>query len=190
MDCLNLFINASILSFLFRLDQRTADKLWASTCPHCGKGKLYWARWRRKLRLPLSVQFPVDFDLRFALCCSAEGCRKRVLPPSVRFPKGSPNLTCTILLAKLLCAGPSKKRIAEITEILAVDERTVRRWHRQWKRAETISPWWQELAGRYLLAGLGIEGLWKLILKRFPLSSRNSLRLILLCKGLWATDWR
>ena len=51
----------------------------AQGCPHCG-GPLDTANYLRKTR-----GMAEENELRFSLCCRREGCRKRRLPPSVRF---------------------------------------------------------------------------------------------------------
>ena len=51
--------------------------------PFCG-GPLHYANYPRK---PRGGPPDLDevFEIRYSLCCGREGCRRRLLPPSVRF---------------------------------------------------------------------------------------------------------
>ena len=67
-----------------------------------------------------------SFRRRFGLCCSRRGCRRSVLPPSVRFLGQSVYLEAAILLACLqaLIGGvPS-----DDTPVAGVSKKTVVRW--------------------------------------------------------------
>ena len=185
MQCLNSFLGASLLCFFFSLDLKEAENLWGTSCPHCQKGVLHWACWRRKIRCPGSIPVPPGFEIQFSLCCSAEGCRRRVTPRSIRFAGRSPNLAAVVILAKIFTCGPSSKRIAEVQELLEVDERTIRRWQARWRCAEISSPWWQEIAGYFLLADQGIAALWELYRQRFPSLAHALAKLTLSCRKLW-----
>jgi hypothetical protein len=65
------------------------------------------------------------FERRFALCCAEEGCRRRVLPPSVRFLGRK-------VYALLAIAAACMAEIA----------------HRQWQERRRIArwiAWWREV---------------------------------------------
>ncbi|HSW29516.1 MAG TPA: hypothetical protein VLH75_08560 [Longimicrobiales bacterium] len=49
----------------------------------CG-GRLHRARYRRKPRRGVPEELRGEYGWRESLCCEREGCRKRVMPASVR----------------------------------------------------------------------------------------------------------
>ena len=78
-----LIKNKNLFSHLYKIDKKTAEQYRQLPCPHCG-GPLYFSNYMRKPRgEPEDV--PDKYFIRFSLCCGAEGCRKRLMPPSCRF---------------------------------------------------------------------------------------------------------
>ena len=74
------FSNARVWAFLKTIDAAEAERCRAAGCPHCG-GALHSATYPRK---PHGLAPALRADARrHSLCCAA--CRRRVLPPSVRF---------------------------------------------------------------------------------------------------------
>src|ERR1041385_6911609 len=68
---------------LIETDRREVVAAQREGCPTCG-GRLDRADFPRKPRgLPACWEEPCS--RRFILCCSGEGCRRRLPPPSVRF---------------------------------------------------------------------------------------------------------
>lgn len=90
-------------------------------CPRCGE-RLDRADFSRKAR-GIPPAWEAGFSRRFSLCCSREGCRKRLTPPSVRF-LGRRVYAAVVVLAASLAALVAS----------AVPARTRRRW----------SAWWEE----------------------------------------------
>jgi len=70
------------------------------------------------------------FGLRYSLCCGREGCRKRALPPSLRFLGGRVYLEAVVLLASALAMA--LKTLPLASEATSVPARTLRRWHGWW----------------------------------------------------------
>ena len=69
-----------VWAFLKTIDAAEAERCWAAGCPRCG-GELHSASYPRK---PHGLAPALRADARrHSLCCAA--CRRRVLPPSVRF---------------------------------------------------------------------------------------------------------
>jgi hypothetical protein len=65
-------------------DPSVCDPVRAAGCPYCGAA-LHAGDYPRKPRgVPRSLLGPA-YERRLSLCCSREGCRRRVTPPSVRF---------------------------------------------------------------------------------------------------------
>lgn len=139
------------------IDVELSKSLKKKGCPHCGS-PLHFARYARKGRAgPAPV--PEGWENFHGLCCAREGCRKRVRPPSVRFAGRSPHAPILVLLAHLMRARGSLRRISEICSALRVSERTLRRWLRFWDRAHANSRWWRELASLHALSGQTISSI-------------------------------
>ncbi len=78
-----LLINKSLFFHLYEYDKQIAKQCRKNPCPYCGE-TLHFANYFRKPRgEPNGV--PENYFVRFSLCCGAEGCRRRVTPPSCRF---------------------------------------------------------------------------------------------------------
>lgn len=111
---------------LHDLDLELTMRVQALGCRHCG-GRLDRADFARKVRgLPISAE--PYFATRFALCCARDGCRRRTLPPSVRF------LGPKVYAAMAIVAAC----MAEVA-------------HRGWQEARRIArwlAWWREVFGR------------------------------------------
>ena len=89
-----------------------------------------------------------SFRRRFGLCCSRRGCRRSVLPPSVRFLGQGVYLEAAILLACLqaLIGGvPS-----DDTPVAGVSKKTVVRWLSWWTSTFPSSPTWLWIRGRLM----------------------------------------
>jgi hypothetical protein len=67
---------------LLEVDRAFAMKTKAAGCPACG-GKLDVRNYQRKPRGVSGISG--DEEMRFSFCCRQEGCRKSVMPQSVRF---------------------------------------------------------------------------------------------------------
>jgi hypothetical protein len=122
---------------LFVLDQELCRELQRRPCRHCG-GKLDVANFKRKLR-----DAPPGSVLRLGLCCRKDGCRGRVLPPSLRFLGRKVYSSITVVLYR------------EFQEVLGFEKeicrRTIGRWSAFWKASLTEgSPFmrWARAQGR------------------------------------------
>jgi hypothetical protein len=134
------------------LDEQFAQQLKAKGCSHC-KGPLNCARYQRKSRSPFETKLPEGWNTFYGLCCSKEGCRRRVRPRSIRYGGRSPHSSGVLLLCQLLRTGGAQRAVGALCKQLRVSERTVRRWLRFWKVACRKSKWWRELGGRFALSG-------------------------------------
>jgi hypothetical protein len=72
---------------LAEMDERIADAVAAGGCERCG-GPLHRSDYQRKPRGGSIATAGEAFTKRASLCCGREGCRKRSLPPSLRFLGG------------------------------------------------------------------------------------------------------
>lgn len=111
---------AKFFEGLLEEDGRELVRAQRGGCPHCGE-RLDRADYPRKPRGIPSVWEEV-FNRRFSLCCSREGCRRRLTPPSVRFLGRRVYAAVVVLTASLSALVAS-----------TVPSRTVRRWSAWWR---------------------------------------------------------
>jgi hypothetical protein len=114
---------------LVEIDERIAMAVAAARCPRCG-GPLHRANYERKPRGGLIGQAGEAFTRRYSLCCGREGCRKRALPPSLRFLGRRVYLEAVVLLATVRMMLIPAMRMAQ--EVTGVPTRTLRRWWSWW----------------------------------------------------------
>ena len=178
-----LLSDASFLRFAMDLDAELSKNSQKNGCPNCG-GKLHFARYERKGRFLKGV--PVENWNNFhSLCCSQEGCRKRVRPYSVRFAGRSPHNSGLVLLARLVISRGSGRSLHKISKELQVSERTLRRWARFWNCVHKKSVWWRKIASVWNLSGKTLNVLWDSIFK-LKKNLKNSFEYLLLQSAkLW-----
>lgn len=134
-------------SHLFFIDQEIATKVKKDACPYCG-ARLDRADYPRKPRGGLIAKDGETFDRRISLCCSREGCRKRVTPPSVRFLGRKVYLGVSVLVASLNELGASTP--VAIRAQTGIFPRTVRRWADWWKNHFSRSRFFIEAQGQFM----------------------------------------
>lgn len=101
-----------------RTDADIAARVKAQGCPHC-QGRLDRSDYPRKPRGGGLCRSGEDIVRRISLCCSREGCRRRVTPPSVIFLGRRVYLGVVVLLASL--RAPEQRAATP-------PRRTIRRW--------------------------------------------------------------
>ncbi len=132
---------------LAEFDAQIAEAVAAGRCRHCG-GPLHQGNYERKPRGGKLADAGEAFTLRHSLCCGREGCRKRALPPSLRFLGRRVYLEAVVLVASALVKALKTLRAA--SEVTGVPARTLRRWHRWWTEAFPSSAVWTELRARFV----------------------------------------
>jgi hypothetical protein len=134
-------------SRLTDLDAEIARHVAAARCPWC-KGPLHQSNYERKPRGALLAEAGEAFSLRHSLCCGRPGCRRRSLPPSLRFLGRRVYVEAVVLIASvvvtLLACG-----LAAASRETGVPRRTLRRWGAWWTETFPISPLWIELKARF-----------------------------------------
>lgn len=138
----SLLVNASFYHQLVDLDRIIADQAKASGCP-C-HGTYHQSNYARKPRgIPAGVG-PCA-SLRFSFCCSREGCRKRLTPPSLRFLGRKVYSSAVILLIFKLKAHTNEQRVEALNNLLRTNlsVETIRRWRRFWTVKLPANPLWQ-----------------------------------------------
>lgn len=132
---------------LEEFDRQIAESVAAAGCRHCG-GPLHQGNYKRKPRGGNIAEAGEAFRLRYSLCCGREGCRKRALPPSLRFLGRRVYLEAVVLLASALALALKTLRMAG--EVTGVPARTLRRWHSWWTGAFPSSAVWTQLRARFV----------------------------------------
>lgn len=179
-----LFLDASFLEFASRLDIEFATQARLKCCTHCG-GTLHFARYRRKGRL-IDIALPEDWAAFHSLCCSVEGCRKRVRPLSIRYAGQSPFSVSLFLLAELIQSGGSKRSIISLSKKLYVSERTIRRWLLLWKKIYGNSTWWRKIASVWMLSGKALNDFWSLLLTTKKIYKNTFQDLLIKSAEIWS----
>jgi hypothetical protein len=127
---------------LFRLDEQLAQAVAETRCVHCG-GPLHVANYRRKPRGGAIAAKGEAFTLRHSLCCGRRGCRKRTMPPSLRFLGRRVYLEVVVLFAAAYAQAAGA--LNEAREVTRVPAWTLRRWLSWWQEHLAQQTWWMRL---------------------------------------------
>ncbi len=130
----SLLIDARFHNSLFDLDRLIAEQIRQAQCPLCF-GNLNQVNFPRKPRgVPEGTVS--DYHIRFSFCCSTEGCRKRFIPPSMRFLSRKVYSSVFIFLIFLLKQKTDESRIETINTLLGttLSVETLRRWRHFWTK--------------------------------------------------------
>ncbi len=115
---------------LLDLDEKIARQVKVAGCQRCG-GPLHRADYVRKPRGAAIAAAGEAFSLRHSLCCGSRRCRRRTLPPSLRFLGRRVYLEAVVLIAATLAlVMPELRTVREVTR---VPVRTLRRWGKWWQ---------------------------------------------------------
>jgi hypothetical protein len=129
------------------LDEKIASQMAAGRCQHCD-GRLHRSDYMRKPRGAKVAEVGDCYWKRHSLCCGKRGCRKRVLPPSLRFLGRRVYLEVVVVLASVFVQVlASFRKAAEATD---VPLRTLRRWRDWWRDDFPRLRTWQELRARFI----------------------------------------
>lgn len=124
---LNTINNVKLYQLLFFIDSDLAEQKRGNSCPFCG-APLHTANYLRKPRGgPGNI--PEAFSIRHSLCCSAENCRRRVLPPSLRFWDRKVYWSIVILVTVVLRQQRTEGYSAgKIQKLVGISRHTLKRW--------------------------------------------------------------
>jgi hypothetical protein len=139
-------LTSEFFAELAAVDDAIAARVAAEGCPSCG-GPLHRGDYARKPRggwLAAEGEAPA---IRRSLCCGRPGCRKRALPPSVRFLGRRVYWEAVVLLASIraLVSGVGK----QVVQATGVPRRTLKRWRAWWQDDFAASPFWMALRARF-----------------------------------------
>lgn len=130
---------------LEKLDGMIAAAVAAGRCRHCD-GPLHQGNYQRKPRGGLIAEAGEGFTRRHSLCCGRRGCRRRTLPPSLRFLGRRVYLEVVVVLASVMAQAMAAAR--EAVAASGVPLRTLRRWGGWWRDVFPKLPTWMELRAR------------------------------------------
>ena len=170
-----LLADARFWQFLTRLDEDLAATARAARCPHCG-GALHGGDYPRKPRGVDRGLLGAAYARRRSFCCSRDGCRRRVTPPSVRFLGRRVFLGALVVLVSALAQGLTGKRRAELAQQIGAGAQTLARWRRWWREALPATAFWQAVRDR-LLPPLALAELPQSLLERFAAAGSTIERL-------------
>lgn len=139
-------LGAAFFAELAAVDEAIAARVAAEGCRLCG-GPLHRGDYVRKPRggwLASEGEVPA---VRRSLCCGRRGCRKRALPPSVRFLGRRVYWEAVVLIATVRAFVMGVGRQAE--QVTGVPRRTLKRWRAWWRDEFPVSPLWTALRARF-----------------------------------------
>jgi hypothetical protein len=134
---------------LEQADRRLASWVKEKRCPHCG-GPLHVGNYGRKARGGRLAEVGEVFRVRYSLCCGREGCRRRVLPPSLRFLGRRVYVELVVLLASVEVL--LQETLAVASQLVGVPSRTLKRWGLWWREQLPTSMAWLEIQARVIPA--------------------------------------
>lgn len=132
----------AFFSLIADLDAQISGAVAAVGCQWCG-GPLHQGNYERKPRGALIAAAGEAFRLRHSLCCGRRGCRRRALPPSLRFLGRRVYLEAVVLIASAVA-------LLGFGRDTSVPRRTLRRWAAWWTDAFPVSPVWLEAKARFV----------------------------------------
>jgi hypothetical protein len=136
-----------VFARLEEIDRKIAEAVAAGRCRHC-EGPLHQGNYQRKPRGGLVAAAGEAFTRRHSLCCGRRGCRKRALPPSLRFLGRRVYLEAVVVLASVMAQIVATTR--EAVEASGVPLRTLGRWGCWWREVFPRLPLWAELRSRFV----------------------------------------
>lgn len=140
-------LGVEFFMMLAEIDDRIARRVAAAGCSFCG-GPLHRGDYVRKPRGGwLAAAADAVVAIRFSLCCGRRGCRRRALPPSVRFLGRRVYWEGVVVLAsvRVLVMGV----VQQAEEATGVPRRTLRRWRAWWQDEFPQSPLWTVMRARF-----------------------------------------
>jgi hypothetical protein len=141
--CPRLLGDASFLELLLAIDREKAAEVQAGRCPLCG-GPLHVGHFCRKPR-GFKGPVPDGFEVRFDFCCG--WCRRRCMPPSVRFLGRRVYLGVVVTLATALQHGVTSWRAQVLRRHLGMARVTLERWRRWWQEQLPGTDFWNRVRG-------------------------------------------
>ena len=143
----DLRLGVELFAWLLEMDRRLARWVAILGCRYCG-GRLHQSHYRRKPRGAKLAEAAEAFALRHSLCCGREGCRRRTLPPSLRFLGRRVYVEAVVLVASVVSLLQGSVKVASCA--MAVPVRTLKRWGAWWTESFPQSRAWHEIRSRLI----------------------------------------
>jgi hypothetical protein len=160
---------------LLQADEEFVRQAVLGGCLWCGEGRLHRSDFDRKPRGALIAPSGVDFVVRFSLCCSSEGCRRRSTPPSLRFLGRRVYLGAVVIVASVVAWA--LRVSGESQRVTGVPVRTLRRWLGWWQGPFLSTEVFVTVCAR--LVGVAVEHLPASIVSQLPGSPAEQVRAML-----------
>lgn len=142
-----LLADGSFHRLLLRADEEIAQEARKGRCAAC-KGPLHSGNYARKPR-GRPPGLGDEHNVRLSLCCGREGCRKRLLPKSLRFLGRKVYLGVVVVLVSALQHGVTRERARKLQEAVGVNARSVERWREWWLSEFQESAFWKAARARF-----------------------------------------
>jgi hypothetical protein len=140
--CHNALLDATFYRFLEQIDEDEAARTRAASCSVCGC-RLHSARYPRK---PRGGPRDVDKQRHYRLSFCGAICRNRTTPVSVRFLGPRVYWAAVVVLATALRSGLNDRRAQQLSRLIGVPKRTLKRWRTWWLNDFVDGPFWEERA--------------------------------------------
>jgi len=141
----DLRLGVELFAWLFDMDRQIARWVAGLGCRFCA-GPLHQSNYRRKPRGAQVADAAEAFELRYSLCCGREGCRRRTLPPSLRFLGRRVYVEAVVLVATVVSLLLGSVKAA--SKVMVVPARTLKRWGAWWAESFPQSRAWHEIRSR------------------------------------------
>lgn len=123
-------LGSEFFALLEQFDEEITRRVASERCPWCG-GPLHRGDYGRKPRGALIAPAAEKSVRRFSLCCGRRGCRRRALPPSLRFLGRRVYAGAVVIVASMLALMLGTA--GAILRTTGVPARTTRRWLGWWQ---------------------------------------------------------
>lgn len=144
--------NVKLFELLYQIDKDLAEQHRQARCPYCGS-PLHYANYTRKPRGG-PANLPDEMCIRHSLCCAGEGCRRRVLPCSLRFWERRVYFGVVMLVVMTLRQGRIEgSGASRLKQLLGVSVQTLKRWRQYFEMIFPFSQRWQAIRG-HIVQGL------------------------------------
>jgi hypothetical protein len=141
----DLRLGVELFAWLAEMDRQIARWVATGGCQYCA-GPLHQSNYRRKPRGAKVAEAAEAFGLRYSLCCGREGCRRRALPPSLRFLGRRVYVEAVVLVASIVALLLGA--VDSASKVTQVPARTLKRWIMWWQEVFPQSRTWQEIRSR------------------------------------------
>lgn len=139
--------DSSLFLALLLFERELAEGYRDEGCA-CG-GRLHRAAYRREPRGE-PPGLPEGFCIRESFCCSREGCRRRLTPPSLRFLGRRVYVGAAVVLVSTMVHGVTEKHASAMRHLCGVSRRTLERWRKWWRQSFVVTELWRILRSRFV----------------------------------------